>query len=133
MTDLNLFEWATKNKVRFDIDRGKITVEELWVIPLESTSSVSLQSIAQGLYRKINEMEELNFVKKSTRSDTEVKRKFELVKYIIDARVEEKEKKEDQLKKKENDELIRSLIREKELDDLRNKSPEELRKMLNGS
>ena len=133
MTDLNLFEWATKNKVRFDTDRGKVTVEELWTLPLESASSVSLQSIAQGLYRKINEMEELNFVKKSTRSDTEVKRKFELVKYIIDARVEEKEKKEDQLKKKENDELIRSLIREKELDDLRNKSPEELRKMLNGS
>ena len=49
----NLFEVAARKKYRFDSQKGLLSVEELWDLPLQSTKSVSLDSIAIALNKEI--------------------------------------------------------------------------------
>lgn len=127
---MNLFEWATKNKVRFNTERGALTVEDVWTLPLTSKNGISLDSLAKDLYRAVKEHDDVSFVQESTVESTVANNKLEIVKHVISVRMEERRQRAEREKTKEKNEVIRNLLKEKELDGLRNMSVEELRKML---
>jgi hypothetical protein len=54
-TELNMFEQASRLKLRFETIRGEFTVEQLWSLPLssQSESTVTLDMIAIDLDAKI--------------------------------------------------------------------------------
>lgn len=130
MSESNKFEVASRKKFRYG--ESNITTEDLWDIPLESTSSrkLSLDSIAKGLKKQLQEYEEESFVRPRNASNTLLQMKFDIVRHIITVRLEEMKKAEDRAKDKERQELIKTIIAEKQTEGLRNMSVEDLKKEL---
>lgn len=92
---MNIFEKATKTKLRFYSVTGALSVEDLWGLPLQSKSKnkANLDDIAKDVARKLKTAEEESFVNKTASSPTNELR-LEILKHIIDARLEDAEKKE---------------------------------------
>jgi hypothetical protein len=124
----NIFEEASRKKIRFESSKGLLTVEDLWDVPLK-TGSVNLNQIALGLYNDLK-VENISFVDDSVNGTSLNQLKFDLVKYVIDVRLSEKKVAEVNAMKKKEKERIMSLIAEKEDNALSSKTIEELRAML---
>lgn len=122
---------ASRMKLRFETPKAMISVEDLWDIPMTSrTVGVSLDDIAKGLNRKIKESEEESFVVKRSTKNKELELKFEIVKYIIGVRLNEIEQAKKVKENAQQREKILSLIADKEDEELKSKSKEELLAML---
>jgi hypothetical protein len=125
------FEKASKDKYRFNTPVGQITVEDLWDIPLVSRkSNISLDNIAKGLNKQINENEEESFVVKSTSKNNILLTKFNIVKKVIEVRLAEAKAVDDRKKNKEKKQRIMSILADKQDESLKGKSEEELTKLL---
>lgn len=125
------FEKATRNKVRFETNRGNITVEDLWDLPLTSKTGFSLDDIAKSFNRKLKESDEESFVTKSSSANELLKLKFELVKYVISVKLEENATAKINLENKEKKNKILSIIAQKQDEKLMGSSLEELQAMVN--
>lgn len=125
--DINqLFIEASRLKLRFDTsNNGKMTVEDLWDLPLQSRTRPSLDSIAIALNESIKTYGEQSFVSKST-VPRAVTVAFEIVKYIIETRQKENA---DKLTEKANADRIKQLegiLAEKDAEADKVKTKEEL-------
>lgn len=118
----NLFEKASKSKFRFNTSKGVLTTEDLWDLSLES-----LDKIAKELYKKVKESEEVSFISENKKKKDEVTSdKLEVVKFIINYKLEEaKERKQKAeklaMKRRIGDEIARkkdNQISEMSLEDL---------------
>lgn len=118
----NLFEKASKSKFRFNTLKGVLTTEDLWDLSLES-----LDKIAKDLYKKVKESEEVSFISENKKKKDEVTSdKLEVVKFIINYKLEEaKERKQKAeklaMKRRIGDEIARkkdNQISEMSLEDL---------------
>ncbi len=56
---MNIFENASKTKVRFETSKGEVSVEELWDLSL-----TSLDSIAKVISKELKEASEESFISK---------------------------------------------------------------------
>lgn len=92
MSELNIFEYAAKNKLRFVTDRGQLATEDLWDLKLTNRSGVSLDTIAIALDEELSKTEK-SFVKKVTPQNKELQIKLEIVKHVIGQKQEEAEAK----------------------------------------
>lgn len=133
---MNVFEVAAKCKLRFSTVKGELTVEDMWDVPLRSKSGFSLDSIAQELYKQMNEISDTpSFVDKN-KDETEWRKrdivclKFDIVKHIIDVKLEEEEKAKNAKQTHDTNQTILEILSRKETEALSNKSVEELRAML---
>lgn len=128
--DNNVFEQVTRNKIRFPSNKGMLTVEDLWDLPLSSKSERqdSLDSVAVAVNRKLKETDEISFVNTSGRSNAskELRLAFEAVKHIIDVRKAERDSMVEAEKRRQNNARIDEIIERKRLQDLENKSIDEL-------
>lgn len=127
--DINLFEQASRLKLRFESSRGLLTVEELWVIPLTGQTG-SLDAIAVALNDAVQNSGNKSFVKKVSTTDQELALKFEIVKYIIDVRVTEQEQAVEKAQKASQRRLLREAIANKENEALLNADVDTLKKRL---
>lgn len=126
-----MFEKAARLKLRFDTPQGKLSVEDLWELPLSAARSANLDDIAKGLNRELkNSDTEESFVKKSTPSNTVLKLKFELVKHIIAVRLTEADEAEKAQANRTRKQQILNLIAQKQDAALSEKSVEELTAMV---
>lgn len=93
MSEINLFLLASRKKFRFPSEKGELTVEQLWDIPLTSRSGFSVNNIAIEVNRELRSLEEESFVETSRnpRRDT-LKAMLELLKIVISVRQEEAKK-----------------------------------------
>jgi hypothetical protein len=126
----NLFEIATRKQYRFNSQVGALSVEDLWNLPLTSTRSASLDAIAKELHSQLKE-ETISFVTPSVSDNTVVQQKFDIVKYIIDVKVAERDAAKlasDNAAKKQK---ILSLIAQKQDEQLSGSSLEELQALAN--
>lgn len=124
------FEEASRLKLRYETNRGNITTEDVWDLPLTSGTGVSLDDLAKELNKKVKESEEESFVVQKSKSNIVLDLKFSIVKHIIKVRLAEIEQKENEaLNKAKKDKLI-DIIGEKEDEGLKNKSISELKKMV---
>ncbi|MDU8350814.1 hypothetical protein RYA05_02780 [Pseudomonas syringae pv. actinidiae] len=85
----NIFEQASRQKLRFDTGIGLLSVEDLWNLPLSTTNSSkpNLDAIAVDLNKALKGTEE-SFVS-NKKKDAILQLKFDLVKHIIDTRMQE--------------------------------------------
>lgn len=132
---MNMFEHATRNKVRFPTTKGMISVEDLWDLPLfsRSANSVTLDQVARKLAVDLSDQEKLTSYVTTNSNDKvvrELQQKLEIVKYVIDVRRKEVEEKEKAHEKAQKLKQIRELIAHKKNEELSNKSLEELLAML---
>lgn len=133
----NLFEIASKSKLRFASSVGDLTVEDLWDLPTKTTAGSkrpSLDSIAVDLHRQINDADStiLSFVneKQASAEVDQLKLKFDIVRHILQKKVEEANAKVATAQKAQMKSKLRELIAEKEEDGLKSKTVEELQEML---
>lgn len=86
---MNIFEQASRLKLRFPSVRGELTTEQLWDMPLTSRNDFNLDRVARTVNAEIKSMDEESFV--STNSNP-AKRlaelRLEIVKFVISDRQE---------------------------------------------
>lgn len=85
----DMFIKAAAQKLRFSTTRGEVTVEQLFDMPLTSSTTFDLDTVAQGINRALKAQDEESFVNRGTNP---VKAKLELqldiVKYVINYKQE---------------------------------------------
>lgn len=136
MSTTNLFELAARNKVRFQTQRGMLSVEDLWDLPLTSTKSdANLDAIARSLHNELKN-DTVSFVEpagdsKTSRESTARQLKFDIVKHIIDVRLAESAAARDAAARTAQKQRILELVERKREAALEAKSEEELLALLN--
>ena len=124
MTVKNIFEYATRNKVRFSF-RGLISVEDLWDLSL-----TNLDSIYKELNKQSKQSEEESLLNIKTKEDELLNVQIEIVKHIVSVKLAEKEAREKASAKKAQKQKIMSIMAAKQDEALQNSSIDELQKML---
>jgi len=126
----NKFIAGTRQKVRFESKKGLLTIEDLWYLPLTHKTGFDLDSVAISINKELKEKEEESFVKKTTKENEELHLKLDIVKYIIEVKMKEQEERKLLAEKKAKREKLLQLIEEKQEDELKSKSLDELKKEL---
>ena len=124
MTTTNIFEYASRNKVRFPF-KGMISVEDLWDLSL-----TNLDSIYKTLNKQVKQSEEESLLSTKASVDTELEVQIAIVKHIVSVKLVEKEAAEKASAKKAQKQKIMSIIATKENEALQNSSIDDLKKML---
>ena len=123
-----MYKNASKLKLRFLTSKGLLTVEQLWDLSLKD-----LGLAAQQLNSKIKEQspnDDLSFLEESNKTDPIDQLRFDILKDIYITRKAALEENVNNLKIKEYNKKILSLIAEKDDESLKSKTKEELEKLL---
>lgn len=120
----SMFEVAVRTKMRFPF-RGMVSVEDLWDISVEN-----LDSIFKTLNSQLKQVKEESLLNTKTKEDKELDLKIEIVKYIVNVKLEEQNLKLKEKAQKEQKQKILEILSAKQDEDLQNKSIDELKGML---
>ena len=89
---INVFEYATRNKIRFHSSRGELTLEQLWDVPLRSADGFDLNAVAKNANKALKEVSEESFVEtKKTTLHVRLEITLDVVKNVIDAKLADEE------------------------------------------
>lgn len=121
---MNIFEYAAKNKIRFPY-KGLITVEDLFDLSVEN-----LDLIFKTLNSQLKQVKEDSLLNTKTKEDKELDVKIEIVKHIVNEKLEDQKARLQAKERKEQKQKILEILQIKKNEELQKKSPEELIKML---
>jgi len=119
-----MFEFALRNKVRFPY-KGMISVEDLYDL-----SARELDSVFKTLNAQVKKSQEESLLATKTKEDETLSVQIEIVKYIFNTKLAEAEAAKQSRELKEKKQMLLGLIAEKENEELKNKSADELKAML---
>lgn len=122
-----MFDQATRLKLRFESNKGLLSVEQVWDLNLSS-----LNEMAKGLSRQVKAAgdDEENFIGAKSTVDTQLQLRFDIVKHIIAVKLKERDESATAAERKANNQVILDLIQRKKQQELENKSVEELEALL---
>jgi len=120
-----MFEVAVRNKFRFPF-KGVISVEDLWDLSVQQ-----LDGIFKTLKSQEKKAQEESLLNTRTPEDEILTAKIEIIKYIVNTKLEEAKLAERAKEAHDQKQKILGILAEKQDEDLRNKTPEELIAMLN--
>lgn len=127
---MNIFEIATRRKMRFDTSKGQLSCEDLWDLPLTSnTGKVNLDDIARNLHSQLKTDANVSFVFKERKSDETTQLGFDIVKHIIDVKLAEAEETRVRRANSEKKQQLLELIANKENQQMAEMPLDELRKL----
>lgn len=127
-----MYKYIAQNKVRFPSNRGALTVEQLFDLPLTSPNGFDLNSVAKEINSHLKTAGEESFVEVAT-IDPERKRlevSLEVIKDVIKTKQEEKAARQNLLEKAEKRRKILDIINAKKDEALSAASLEDLEKQL---
>ena len=124
MSDINLFDVATRANYQFPF-RGMINVIDLWDLSL-----TNLDSVFKSLNAEVKKFEEESLLHTKSKEDEEISNKIEIVKYIVNVKLDEKKKKENDKKNAETRQKLLEIKAKRQNAALENMSDEELDKAL---
>lgn len=129
---MSMFEQASRSKLRFESSLGVLEVEDLWDLPLSTTrpNRASLNDIAVGLYKQIQDSAPVSFVDDAPAGDQLVRLRFDIVKHVIDVRKAELASKTAEADKAQRKQRLLAILAKKEDADLESKSADELRELI---
>jgi hypothetical protein len=128
----NIFEYATRSKLRFASIKGELTVEQLWDVPLRARDGFDLNVIAKDVNKLNKEISEENFVETiRTAVHTRCEMAMEIVKHVIAVKLaEEEEAAKNRAAKKQEKEKLLAILAEKQDGKLSELSEKELQKRI---
>lgn len=133
---MNIFELATRQKLRFASAKGDLTTEQLWDLPLQNTSptrdvKVDLDTLARSINHELKAQAEESFVStKANPLKAQLELKLEIVKHIIADKLAAAEKAKKASDNRAERERLMDVLKRKQDQELENLSPEEIQKRL---
>lgn len=124
MENNNLFIMATQQKFRFPY-KGQITVEDLWDLNVRE-----LDTVYKALNAQAKQNNEESLLAAKSKEDSILEAKIEIVKFIVTAKLHEAEAQRIKAEQKEKKRRIAEILADKQDEELRGKSAEELMAML---
>lgn len=121
---MNIFEYAAKNRLRFNY-KGSITVEDLYSLRL-----TELDSIYKALNKEMKNGEEPSLLNTQNAVATDLSVKIEIVKYIVNEKLEEAEAEKRRAENNTRRNLLLEILAQKQNEELQSKSADELKQML---
>ena len=122
--EINVFEIATINKYRFPY-RGQISVEDMWDL-----SVTELDKIFKTLNKQAKTAQEESLLETKTKEDETIENQIAIVRHIVSVKQKEANDRLKEKERKAQKQRIMEIMADKEDEDLKSKSTEELRKML---
>ena len=120
-----MFEVAVRNKFRYPY-KGVIATEDLWDLSVQQ-----LDGIFKTLKSQEKKAKEESLLDTRTPEDEILTGEIEIIKYIVNTKLEEAKQAERAKEAHDQKQKILGILAEKQDEDLRNKTPEELIAMLN--
>lgn len=120
----NLFITATQNKFRFPF-KGWISVEDLWDMNVRD-----LDTVFKALNSQAKQAKEESLLTSKSREDSILEAKIEVVKYIVSTKLAEAEAMRTRAEQREKKKRIAEILADKQDEELRGKTAEELTAML---
>ena len=131
MTTQNIFEYATRNKLRFASIRGELSAEQLWDVPLRSKDDFNLNAVAKAANKALKDISEESFVEsKKTAEHTRREIALEAVKYVIDTKLAEEEAAEKRAARKLEKQKLLDILAEKQTGKLSGLPEKELQRRI---
>lgn len=128
---MNIFETASRNKLRFQSTFGSLSVEQLWDLPLTSRgSSDDLDSLAKAANRDLKELEEESFVVKSSIAKSELELPLEILKHIISSKLKDIEDAKSRRDRADQRETLLRILKDKEVSEMEGMSKDDILKQL---
>lgn len=124
MSEINIFEYATRNKLRFPY-KGLVTVEDLWMLDVKQ-----LDNIFKVLNSKLKSAKEESLLGEKTSLDTDLETQIAIIRYIVTIKQAETTAKLLESERRTKKQKIYELIAEKQDETLKSKSIDELLKMV---
>ncbi len=127
----NIFEYATRSKLRFASSKGDLTTEQLWDVPLRSSDGFNLNAVAKAANEAVKAANEENFVETArTPAHTRIETALDVIKHIIEAKLADeaaaKRRAENRIKR----EKLLTALAEKQDGKLSEMSERELKKQI---
>lgn len=121
---MDLFEKASRLKLRFASKKGTISTEELWDLPLTQLDSLYVDN-----NKKLKETQEDSLLATTT-SDPELQLRVKLIKHVFEVKIAENQAKKDAKDRLAKKAHIMEIIERKQDEHLSSKSIDDLRKEL---
>ncbi len=120
----NIFEYATRNKLRFPY-KGSISVEDLWDL-----TPASLDSIYKVLNKQVKQEQEESLLTVKQEMDSNLDVQIAIIKHIVSTKLQEREVHMKAAAMKQRRDELAAIISEKETQALKDLPVDELRKMM---
>lgn len=121
---MNIFEFATRRKLRF-VFNGNLTVEDLWDLNEEK-----LDAIYRDLTKQKKQTDEESLLSAKTSEDQTLETAIAIVKHIFNVKKEEKQERANAKARREEKAKLMEILASKQDEELRNKSADEIRAMI---
>lgn len=130
--DTNLFEYATRNKLRFDSTRGPLNVEMLWDVPLRSRDGFDLDTVAKAANKTLKALSEESFVNLTEHTPARERAEvtLEVVKHVIQVKLAEDETAKRRAENRVERERLLRILAEKQEGKLSELTEKELQKRI---
>ena len=122
---MNIFEQASRQKLRFETTRGTLISDDLWAIDLQIVDDIAIH-----FNKKLSEDGKTSFIKDVSKNNEMNQLKFDIAKHIIDVRLKDIEDANDAVARKAEKQKILEAIASIESAEFGEKTKEELNKML---
>lgn len=120
----NRFEFAAKNKLRFPW-RGMVSTEDLYDLSVRD-----LDAVFKTLNGQVKQAKEESLLDTKSDEDKVLELKIEIVKYIVQVKLNEENARLKAKENKEQKQKLYSILATKQETELQNKSVEEIQKMI---
>lgn len=131
---MNIFEKATKLKLRFPTLAGEVTTEQVWDLPLTARRSgqPDLDTTAQTLDSELKKIPEKSFVRKNDNSVARERLELalEIVKHVIAHKQADSDNAEKRLAREQQKIRLKAILASKEEKELEGLSKEDILKQL---
>ena len=129
--ETNMFEYATRNKIRFSSTKGELTVENLWDLPLLSKDGFDLDAVARTANKTLKDLTEESFVRtERTPKIAKAEATLEIVKHVIATRLAEEAAAVKRAENKVERERLLAILAEKQAGKLSDLSEKELQRRI---
>jgi len=128
---MNMFEQASKEKLRLPSPKGQLTVEQLWDLPLQSKTGFDLDQVARTVNSYLKGAAEESFVNTKTSPEkAQNELALNIVKHIIAAKQEANEATRTSAAKAAEKAKLLEILADKQDESLKGLSVEEIQKRI---
>ena len=132
---MNIFERASRNKLRFRSMAGELTVEQLWDLPLSTTrAQVSLDQLAQSVNQRLTSATTESFVNPKPNPEAKLYQlQLDILKHIIDSKLKDAEAATTRAAKSSQRAKLQSILDAKDDEDLKGMTREQIQAKLDAT